>query len=935
MVRRAKGRPGRHFLYVSNSRLQAYVERADDRLWLNILRSTQATIPWLVQINLSNLLGRPLGSRPKTVQVHAAEESIRGHFPVGDLVSGEEGQWISGRVAMDFAPVPDGQTVLFCGYAGPLIVVIFASSESMTFRMSSTGVTGSYFRPISPVNISDPRSATFGSDLRAAAAVICDAPEPVRFLAEVAGRGALPGDGEQREFLVVRPLYVESASRPDNSAHVPVQGTVRWFNADRGWGLIYPDDGTDAVLFRSSESALSGSQTVAAGQRVEFRITNGSAGIEATGVRRVAAGPAPELSRSPVANAGQPPEQAEGGWMIGGYWILRLLANGTMGVVYLAQDSAGNLVAIKLIRPEYATDPEFRRGFEAEATSARKVRSANLARVLASGTAGGQPYLVTEYVAGPTLAEHGPVADVAEVAAGIAAGLAAIHKAGVIHRDLAPSNVILSPSGPVIIDFGLARSRRDTKDLSQAERLAGTLYYAAPEQISDARVMSASDIFSWAGVIVFAATGHPPFGGEGIPMLRVTENIRNGTPSLGDIPGDVRTLLAAALNKDPRQRPAAKQLVMALAGQARSGTGSREDRAPVRRRPYGRLSPRAKAGAVVAGVVVVAVAAFGIPRALSPSSPSSPGSAGIPSGPATSIMSGRRIVLPSGYRVSGVAVGPQTHAVAILGISGPQTDTLFVWQPTEPNKLERMQISASSNSNSVNPAFDPRNSNLIAVGDSSGIEIWNWVTQKKQPLFIKDPGGFSVSQIAYTSDGSAIVEADQNGGIYQLNASDGSLENSFSGDNGTASGLSISRSGSVVAVANADGGIDVWESPGDQASQGNSTAVAVAISPSGRFMALGENETGPEVQDLSARDPLKNLTENVMSADEVAFSPDGATLASGSNTGYIYLWNLTTDRAISVPCSVSTWDGLVFSPDGKTLAAFDANGPVYLYNVNY
>jgi cold shock CspA family protein/predicted Ser/Thr protein kinase len=582
MVQRTNGSV-RHFVYVSDRRLTGYVEKADDRPWRKVLGKVQLTL-WIPIGPVRALLpvprlARPLSSRPRSEQVEAAERSIRQASPVGDLASREPGHWISGRVAMDWAPIGDGRTVLFCGYAGPLIVAMFGSIEHMTGPTASTGIPGSDFRPIKAVTISGPRSSSFGPELVAAAREICDQPQPVRFLAEVIRRDTLAAGGPQREFLVARPLYIETAYDADESLSAPLRGTIRRFSLTRGWGLIEPDNGTDGVVVRSSELMQDERQTIIPNQRVEFRITSGSAGIEAISVRPTWM-PAEEEAPCPSAPSHGQSAAFPGGGQIGPYSVRQRLGEGTMGVVYLAQDAAGTSVAIKLIRPEYMRDPEFLRRFKMEADSARRIRSANVARVIATVTEGELPYLATEYVAGLTLEEHvkryGPLPNAAAVAAGIAAGIAAIHKADVIHRDLTPANVILSPAGtPVIIDFGLARARRNTQDLTQPGRHVGTLYYASPERVNRAHVSEAADIFSWAGITVFAATGSPPFGGEGVPLLRVAEKILNAPPDLGSISGNLRELLTAALSKDPRQRPTADQLLgrltVSTSGAASSG----------------------------------------------------------------------------------------------------------------------------------------------------------------------------------------------------------------------------------------------------------------------------------------------------------------------------------------------------------------------------
>ncbi|WP_131769722.1 serine/threonine-protein kinase, partial [Candidatus Protofrankia californiensis] len=149
---------------------------------------------------------------------------------------------------------------------------------------------------------------------------------------------------------------------------------------------------------------------------------------------------------------------------LGSYTLLGKLGQGGMGTVYLGRSETGRLVAIKVIRADVADDDEFRSRFRLEAETARRVARVCTAEVLAAEPDAEQPYLVTEFIEGRTLAkfvaESGPLsaANLEQLAVGVAAALTAIHSAGIVHRDLKPSNVVLSPFGPRVIDFGIARA---------------------------------------------------------------------------------------------------------------------------------------------------------------------------------------------------------------------------------------------------------------------------------------------------------------------------------------------------------------------------------------------------------------------------------------------------------------------------------------------
>ncbi|MEU7747887.1 serine/threonine-protein kinase [Nonomuraea sp. NPDC049158] len=254
--------------------------------------------------------------------------------------------------------------------------------------------------------------------------------------------------------------------------------------------------------------------------------------------------------------------------VIGGYVLRRVLGRGGMGEVHLATTPTGGLAAVKVIHPELARDPAFRRRFAREVAAARRVARFCTAPVLDAGIDGDVAYLVTEYVKGPDLAkavrEQGPLSgsDLEALAVGIATALGAIHGAGVVHRDLKPSNVLLSPLGPRVIDFGIAQLVEADSQASQA--ILGTPAFMAPEQVRGESLGPAADVYAWGGVIAFAGTGRLPFGG-GSPA-EVLYRIVNEGPRLDGLDAGMRGVVERAMARDPRLRPTARQLLESLTG---------------------------------------------------------------------------------------------------------------------------------------------------------------------------------------------------------------------------------------------------------------------------------------------------------------------------------------------------------------------------------
>lgn len=180
-------------------------------------------------------------------------------------------------------------------------------------------------------------------------------------------------------------------------------------------------------------------------------------------------------------------------------------------------------------------------------------------------------YVVTEYIPGPTLQEvvsrHGPLsgANLEGLAAGVATALTAIHSAGVVHRDLKPANIMLSPFGPRVIDFGIARRLDADAPLTETGDTMGTPSYMAPEGLLGQPITPAADVFTWGCVVMFAATGRPPFAGETVG--EVLHRTVYEAPDLEGLEPRMRELVARALAKDPAERPAAVRLLEELTGQ--------------------------------------------------------------------------------------------------------------------------------------------------------------------------------------------------------------------------------------------------------------------------------------------------------------------------------------------------------------------------------
>jgi hypothetical protein len=256
---------------------------------------------------------------------------------------------------------------------------------------------------------------------------------------------------------------------------------------------------------------------------------------------------------------------------IAGYQLRARLGSGGMGRVYLAFTPAGRPVALKVVRPDLGTDPEFRRRFRQEVDASRRVHGMYTAQVLDAGPDASPPWLVTAYVPGPSLQEavagHGPMPEQSlfVLLAGVAEALAAIHAAGIVHRDLKPSNVLLAPDGPRVIDFGIARAA-DSTVVTGTGMLIGSPPFMAPEQVRGQDITPAVDVFALGAVAVFAATGRSPFG-DGIDM-GILYRVTHEEPDLSGCPPRLRELVGRCLAKDPAARPSPAEVIAACRAQA-------------------------------------------------------------------------------------------------------------------------------------------------------------------------------------------------------------------------------------------------------------------------------------------------------------------------------------------------------------------------------
>ncbi|MBG0830635.1 transporter substrate-binding domain-containing protein [Planomonospora sp. ID67723] len=253
---------------------------------------------------------------------------------------------------------------------------------------------------------------------------------------------------------------------------------------------------------------------------------------------------------------------------LGDYELKGRLGEGGQGVVYLGESEDGERAAIKLLHVRFTGEARSRSRFARELAAARRVEAFCTARVLAADLDGETPYIASELIDGPSLRRvverDGPLTGEAldKLAIGTATALAAIHRAGIAHRDFKPDNVLLAADGPRVVDFGIAKIIDESGTITT--RAVGTPAYMAPEQIAGEDVGCPADVFAWGSTMVFTATGKAPFGMDTI--VATLNRVVNHEPDLSALPEDMRPVVAACLNKDQARRPSADEVLRRLLG---------------------------------------------------------------------------------------------------------------------------------------------------------------------------------------------------------------------------------------------------------------------------------------------------------------------------------------------------------------------------------
>lgn len=253
--------------------------------------------------------------------------------------------------------------------------------------------------------------------------------------------------------------------------------------------------------------------------------------------------------------------------IIGGYRLLKRLGAGGAATVWLACDEAGDRVALKILHPALAADDDYRERLLREARTVNSIRGGGVAHILDIEIDATQPFVVSEYIPGPTLSEllsRGAinVGGVAAIGGALAQTLDDVHARRIVHRDVKASNVICSPRGPVLIDFGIAMGQDEAR-LTQTGLVSGTAGYTAPELLRGAPASATTDWWAWTATLLATLTGRPPYG-SGV-TAGILDRVLKGNPDVRGLDPLVAQLMCQGLHPDPQVRPSADSIIRHLA----------------------------------------------------------------------------------------------------------------------------------------------------------------------------------------------------------------------------------------------------------------------------------------------------------------------------------------------------------------------------------
>ncbi len=587
----------------------------------------------------------------------------------------------------------------------------------------------------------------------------------------------------------------------------------------------------------------------------------------------------------------------------GSYRLIAELGRGGMGRVLLAAAPDGRLVAVKQIRAALAEEDGFVARFRREVAASRRVSGAYTAAVVDADVDGPAPWLASVFVPGPSLQDAVDVTGVLpeepalRLAAGLAAALGEIHRAGLVHRDLKPANVLLAADGVRVIDFGIARAvDGDGTELTRTGWLIGSPGFMSPEQAEGRELTAASDVFSLGAVLVMACTGQSPFAGPSTPGTLY--NVVHAEPDLTALPPEVRRIAALCLVTDPSDRPSPAELLTAI-GPVTPSTAPWPE-------PVHRLidKPLAEVTALLGGAAPEPAAEDLVPEGTVDLRTTAGPTAMAAPDPTAPVSAPRR------RRVLVVALAAVVVVAAVTG--------LVVWWPWSGDlggTLADPTASLDGHTGEVNDiAFSPDGRTLVTGGADDTVRLWDVTTNRQ--LAEWDTGG-DVDDVTFNADGSLIASVSDAHDVVVWDAGRRVRSDSFTVDD--ASAVAFSPDGTLLAISRSTS-VLLWDLSrsalvGDPLSQ-TELITAMAFSPDGTLVVAADRSVFGWNFVSGERTGLVVRTAGYPS--DIAFAGDDSTMAVADGTGTVVLWDLEGGRRTGELTTEddSLVDSVVFARDG-------------------